>query len=218
MLHSADHPLAFSPTYFLPNIQSLANSPAANVLLDAIALLVPLNPVEVDHTINKDVVSKDLTISKGENSQSQREKEIVLQTEKVPICTLGYLGPYRSDPKFNHGKKVNTVAVKRLPQCNYATVQSSLQNFQFVVAKRKVTKRVDRNLPHKKAGDKRAKMPMKVKKKKKTKEEKPKRKYRPGTLALREIWKYQRSMDLLIRKLPFMRLVQEIGQKIPEWD
>ena len=26
MLHSADHPLDFSPTYFSPNMQSLANS------------------------------------------------------------------------------------------------------------------------------------------------------------------------------------------------
>ena len=32
-------------------------------------------------------------------------------------------------------------------------------------------------------------------------------------LALCKIRKYQRSMDLLIRKLPFMRLVQEIGQQ-----
>ena len=36
--------------------------------------------------------------------------------------------------------------------------------------------------------------------------------YRPGTVALREIWKYQKSMDLLIRKLPFQRLVCEILQ------
>ena len=35
------------------------------------------------------------------------------------------------------------------------------------------------------------------------KEEKPKRKYRPGTLALLEIRKYQKSMELLICKLPF---------------
>ncbi len=33
------------------------------------------------------------------------------------------------------------------------------------------------------------------------------RRYRPGTLALREIRKLQRSTDLLIRKLPFARLV-----------
>jgi histone H3 len=36
--------------------------------------------------------------------------------------------------------------------------------------------------------------------------------YRPGTVALREIRKYQKSTDTLIRKLPFARLVREIAQ------
>eukprot|EP00798_Chlamydomonas_sp_ICE-L_P029374 gene29374-biopygen5294 len=36
--------------------------------------------------------------------------------------------------------------------------------------------------------------------------------YRPGTVALREIRKYQKSTDFLIRKLPFQRLVREIAQ------
>ena len=36
--------------------------------------------------------------------------------------------------------------------------------------------------------------------------------YRPGTVALREIRRYQKSMELLIRKLPFQRLVCEILQ------
>ena len=35
--------------------------------------------------------------------------------------------------------------------------------------------------------------------------------YRPGTIALREIHKYQKSTELLIRKLPFQRLVREIA-------
>jgi histone H3 len=35
---------------------------------------------------------------------------------------------------------------------------------------------------------------------------------RPGTVALREIRRYQKSTDLLIRKLPFQRLVREIAQ------
>ncbi|KAL0565052.1 centromeric DNA-binding histone H3-like protein cse4 [Marasmius crinis-equi] len=38
-----------------------------------------------------------------------------------------------------------------------------------------------------------------------------KRRFRPGTVALREIRKYQKSTDLLIRKLPFSRLVREIA-------
>ena len=36
------------------------------------------------------------------------------------------------------------------------------------------------------------------------------RRFRPGTVALRQIRKYQKSTDLLIRKLPFQRLVREI--------
>jgi hypothetical protein len=39
--------------------------------------------------------------------------------------------------------------------------------------------------------------------------------YRPGTVALREIRKYQKSTELLIRKLPFQRLVREIAQVWP---
>ena len=36
--------------------------------------------------------------------------------------------------------------------------------------------------------------------------------YRPGTVALREIRRYQKSTDLLIRTMPFQRLVREIIQ------
>jgi histone H3 len=43
--------------------------------------------------------------------------------------------------------------------------------------------------------------------------EKPHR-YRPGTVALREIRRYQRSTDLLIRRQPFQRLVRELTQDI----
>ncbi|KAG9232965.1 histone H3-like centromeric protein cse-4 [Amylocarpus encephaloides] len=38
-----------------------------------------------------------------------------------------------------------------------------------------------------------------------------KRRYRPGTLALKEIRRYQGSTDLLLRKLPFSRVVREIA-------
>jgi len=34
--------------------------------------------------------------------------------------------------------------------------------------------------------------------------------FRPGTVALQEIRKYQKSTELLIRKLPFQRLVREV--------
>jgi histone H3 len=43
--------------------------------------------------------------------------------------------------------------------------------------------------------------------------------YRPGTVALQEIRRYQKSSDLLIRKLPFQRLVREIAgnMKVDIW-
>ena len=40
------------------------------------------------------------------------------------------------------------------------------------------------------------------------------RRYRPGTKALMEIRKYQKTTDLLLRKLPFARLVREIGNTV----
>ncbi len=38
-----------------------------------------------------------------------------------------------------------------------------------------------------------------------------------GTVALREICRYQKSTDLLIRKLPFQRLVRDIAQSFKIW-
>ena len=38
--------------------------------------------------------------------------------------------------------------------------------------------------------------------------------YRPGTVALREIRKYQKSTDLLLRKLQFQRFVREVTQDV----
>ena len=38
------------------------------------------------------------------------------------------------------------------------------------------------------------------------------RRYRPGTVTLREIRRFQKSTELLIRRMPFQRLVREIAQ------
>ena len=40
------------------------------------------------------------------------------------------------------------------------------------------------------------------------------RRHRPGTVALRQIRKHQKSTDLLIRKLPFQRLVREVALQL----
>ncbi|XP_046844450.1 histone H3.3-like [Xenia sp. Carnegie-2017] len=39
------------------------------------------------------------------------------------------------------------------------------------------------------------------------------RRYRPGTRALMEIRHYQKTTDLLLRKMPFVRVVREIAMK-----
>ena len=38
--------------------------------------------------------------------------------------------------------------------------------------------------------------------------------YRPGTVALREIRRFQKTTELLIRKAPFQRVVREITQNL----
>ena len=38
--------------------------------------------------------------------------------------------------------------------------------------------------------------------------------FRPGTVAIREIKRYQKSTELLIKRLPFQRLVKEIAQNL----
>ena len=40
------------------------------------------------------------------------------------------------------------------------------------------------------------------------------KRYRPGTVALREIRRYQKSTEFLIRKAPFARLVREVTQAL----
>ena len=44
------------------------------------------------------------------------------------------------------------------------------------------------------------------------------RMYRPGTVALQEIWQFQKSNELLIRKLPFSWLVCEIALEVGKYD
>ena len=110
-------------------------------------------------------------------------------------------------------------------------IQTSVQNDQIVVAKKKITKRIDRS-GRRRIGSRLEQKPKKAKpvageEKNQTKlatkaahksapatggVKKPHH-YRPGTRALHEIQKYQRGTELLIRKLPFMRLVQEVGQQ-----
>ena len=44
------------------------------------------------------------------------------------------------------------------------------------------------------------------------------RKYQPGTVALWEIWQFQKSRELLIWKLPFLQLVHKIALEVGKYD
>ena len=104
-LPSVDYPMAFSPMYFSLNLQSLANSPVVTVPIEAVMLVVPLNPVNSDNTTSEVVIPQGLTAKLGPPSKCPEGKELAPKPEKVPNCALGYLGPYRSDPSFTHGNK-----------------------------------------------------------------------------------------------------------------
>ena len=125
-LPSVDHPMAFSPTYFSPNLQSLANSPVVTVPIKAVTLVVPLSPInsdktisEVTNTISEVAIPQGLAAELRPPSKSPEGKELAPQPEKVPNCALGYLGPYRSDPNFTHGKKIGPMVAKNHPQSIY---------------------------------------------------------------------------------------------------
>ena len=162
-------------------------------------LLVSLNPInsnntisEVTNTISEVAIPQGLAAELRPPSKSPEGKELAPQPEKVPNCAPGYLGPYRSEPNFTHGKRIGPVVAKNHPQSIYpdSVHISSTPNHQIVVAKKKQTKRFDHSrLQSKKQGVK-LQTPPHHRNRRSTSarpEKKTIQKYRPGTLALWEI-------------------------------
>ena len=75
---------------------------------------------------------------------------------------------------------------------------------QTRIKRNHIVEKTPRKFPMKIAARKTAPIPMGIKKP---------RRFRPGTVALREIRKFQKSTELLIRKLPFQKVVREIAGK-----
>ena len=95
------------------------------------------------------------------------------------------------------------MAAKNWPQSIYADPvhDSSIQNNRFVVARKKQTQRIDHSQPRPKKQGVKLQTPPHHKNRKSAStgpEKKTKCKYRPGTLALREIRCFQKSTELLI--------------------
>jgi histone H3 len=88
-----------------------------------------------------------------------------------------------------------------------ATVQKRLFSF-MARTKQTARKSIDGKTPRKSLGAKAARKSTPVVDSQGAKKQ---HRFRSGTVALREIFKYQKSTDLLIRKLPFQLLVHEIA-------
>ncbi|XP_054613863.1 histone H3-like [Dunckerocampus dactyliophorus] len=100
-------------------------------------------------------------------------------------------------------------ALKRQGRTLYAPPCLSLSSLQVTMARTKQTARKSTGgkAPRKQLATKAARKSAPA-----TGGVKKPHRYRPGTVALREIRRYQKSTELLIRKLPFQRLVREIAQ------
>ena len=163
MLSNTDHPLAFSPTYFSPTLQSLADSPTVEVPINPVTVLLPLQPIEVGPTVNNELVAQN-DIKHCKNIETENDSVNYSIPKKSSASTTEYLGPYRSNPNFTQGKKLSIEAAKS--STLKVKIQTSFLNDKIVVARKKVTKRVDRS---ERRGDK-----LKPKKVGKPKGEKPK--------------------------------------------
>ena len=125
-----DHPLAFSPTYFSPTLQSLADSPTVEVPVDPVTVLLPPQPLEVEHTVNSKLLAQN-DLMHGENVDTENENVNHSIPKKGSVSTTGYLGPYRSNPNFTQGRKLSIGTAKSsTPKVN---IQTSFLNDQFVV-------------------------------------------------------------------------------------
>ena len=163
MLNNIDHPLAFSPTYFSPTLQSLADSPTVEVPMNPVTVLLPLQPLEVGHMANNELVAQnDIKCCKNIDTENVNVNYSI--PKKSSASVMEYLGPYRTNPNFTRGKKLSNKAVKT--STSKVNIQTSFLNDKIVVARKKVTKGVDRS--ERRGGE------LKLKKTGKPKEERPK--------------------------------------------
>ncbi|MBW0470085.1 hypothetical protein O181_009800 [Austropuccinia psidii MF-1] len=123
--------------------------------------------------------------------------------------------PWRLNSKFlSKGFSIHSIElIKLVPRLIPITMGNAKKPSTSSVSEPRTNKTSDRDRRNSagessKAGLQSAKAPRRSNEAPKTK--KPHR-YRPGTVALREIRHYQKSTDLLMRKLPFARLVREIA-------
>ena len=153
------------------------------------------------------------TARKSTGGKAPRKQLATKAARKSAPATGGVKKPHRSVQRFAPGPQLDGSAlfdkVKRFEKWNSAQL-SLLTAVEYGVfqdmmsAERSTSLVVQANVPG----------PQQRQRKVASSDPSPgsTRRYRPGTVALREIRKYQKSTELLIRKLPFQRLVREIAQ------
>eukprot|EP01083_Nonionella_stella_P245777 853917_1 len=101
-----------------------------------------------------------------------------------------------------------TIGILRITWMNEAI--KNLNQFQVIMARTKQTARKSTGgkAPRKQLATKAARKSAPA-----TGGVKKPHRFRPGTVALREIRRYQKSTELLLRKLPFQRLVREVASE-----
>ena len=172
----------------------------------SLAMPAPGLDISMKKAINTVIQTKLQEQEEQEGEQEEEEREIGLVTPvnpKVPSTgeppepNLGMLPP---GPKKTIGKRSK-------PALNPGQRSGSLKVIQEELRK---------TVAKKKAAEQEAQVAKAAKAAKKSGVKAPKvvkrlHRFRPRTVALKEIRRYQKSTELLIRKLPFQRLVREIS-------
>ncbi|KAF5799463.1 putative transcription factor Hap3/NF-YB family [Helianthus annuus] len=122
------------------------------------------------------------------------------QTHFKPPKLQNFPAHHKTQPYKTHSSPIH---IHQNPYISFSTTNS----FQMARTKQTARKSTGGKAPRKQLATKAARKSAPA-----TGGVKKPHRFRPGTVALREIRKYQKSTELLIRKLPFQRLVREIAQ------
>ena len=174
----------------------------------ALAVPAPGLDMSMKRAINTIIRTKLQAQEEGQEEEQEEEQEIGLitptnpkgpSTGEPPKPDLGMLPPGPRKTVGGEPKPSTSAQSKHKPSAR--SVREAQEELKKVLAKKREEER-------KKAADRLAK---------KGGQKAPKGRvkkcyrYQPGTIALQQIRQYQRSTELLIRKLPFQRLVREIA-------
>ena len=182
----------------------------------ALAVPAPGLDMSMKRAINTIIQTKLQAQEEGQEEEQEEEQEIglitpanpkVSSTGETPEPDPGMLppGPRKTvggkpKPSISGPSQSSTSAQSRLKP-SAQSVREAQEELKRVLAKKREEERQKAAVRLAKKGGQKA----------------PKGgvkkcyRYRPGTVALKQIRQYQKSTELLIRKLPFQRLVQEIA-------